>query len=784
MFKLKLRQQLILTSVLLGVIPAAIIAVYIGWISLDSGRNAIHEQAIEKLVSQREAKKNEIEGYFETLKDQVLTFSNDRMIIDAMSDFKQAFRDYRDDLGIYNVDQLKNQLKPYYTDQFLAKYKTRNKDVNFDVEKVLNSLDADSIALQHEYISANPNPLGEKDALMRGNDQSEYSTLHAKYHPHIRDFLKKFEYYDIFLVDPETGDVVYTVFKELDFTTSLINGPYANTGLGEAFRKANASNDPDFVTLTDFAPYTPSYEDPAAFIASPIFDDEGNKTGILIFQMPIDRINNIMTYDHDWKSQGMGESGETYLVGSDFTMRSLGRFIIEDKQGYLDVLKKVGMDNSLIDLIAMKDTTIALQPVKTPGSEKALAGESGTGIFPDYRGIPVLSAYTPLNIDGLNWAILSEVDEAEAFAAVSALTQKIIWWSLGGLMIMALLSAFVGRLFAKSILDPIYYVVGSVEYIAKDIEAGQCDLTRPLDPGSNPVGARLANAINKMINSFADIIRDVSDSSTQVAESSEQMTRAAEVTLESVNNQRAEAEQVATAMNEMTASVQEVARNAASGADLAKAADQQSTEGASVVESTVKEIESLANNVERAAGVIHELEEDSEAIGSVLDVIQGIAEQTNLLALNAAIEAARAGEQGRGFAVVADEVRSLASRTQESTQEIQTIIERLQNRSKQAVGVMSEGQQQAGVGVEQAQAAGQALAEIAEKVAELDRVSTQIAVAANEQSTVAEEINRSIVHISDVSEANAEAAHKASSASEALSGMANHQKAKVAEFKV
>ncbi len=783
MFKLKLRQKLILTSVLLGVIPAAIVAAYIGWVSINSGRTAIKEQAIEKLVALREAKKSEIEAYFETLKDQVVTFSNDKMIIDAMLAFKQAFRDYRDEAGVYDTENLENELRSYYTDQFLAKYKTRNKDVHFDVEKVLNSLDADSIALQHAYISNNPNPLGEKDALMRANDQSEYSALHAKYHPHIRDFLKKFEYYDIFLVDPETGDVVYTVFKELDFTTSLINGPYANTGLGEAFRKANASNDPDFVALTDFAPYTPSYEDPAAFIASPIFEN-GEKVGILIFQMPIDRINNIMTYDHDWKAQGMGESGETYLVGSDFTMRSLGRFIVEDKEGYLEALKKVGVDDSLVDRIAMKGTTIGLQPVKTPGSEKALVGESGIGTFPDYRGVAVVSAYAPLNIDGLDWAILSEVDEAEAFAPVAALTQKIIWWSLAGLLLMALLSAVVGKLFAKSILDPIYYVVGAVEYIAKDIEAGQCDLTRPLDPGSNPIGARLANAINKMIASFADIIRDVTDSSTQVADSSESMTQAARITLDNVNRQGSEAEQVATAMNEMAASVQEVADSAANGAELAKAADAQSMEGAKVVNGTVQEIEALAQNVERAAQVIHELEEDSEAIGSVLDVIQSIAEQTNLLALNAAIEAARAGEQGRGFAVVADEVRSLASRTQESTQEIQTIIERLQNRSKQAVGVMSEGQQQAGVGVEQAQAAGKALKEIAEKVAELDHVSTQIAAAANEQSIVAEEINRSIVHISDVSEDNAEAARKAASASQALSELANQQKAKVAEFKV
>ncbi len=767
----------------MGVIPAAIVAGFVGWVSVDSSRTAMREQAIEKLVAQREIKKSEIESYFETLQNQVLTFSNDRMIIDAMTGFKQAFRNFRSDQAIFDTEQYKKSLQAYYNDKFLAKYKTRNKNVNFNTESILSSLDGDSLALQYQYIVNNPGPLGGKDTMNAAADGSDYTSIHKIYHPHIRSFLNKFDYYDIFLVDPVSGDIVYSVFKELDYSTSLINGSYANTGLGQAFKEANAANDPSYVAFTDFSPYTPSYEDPAAFIASPIFD-KGRKIGILVFQMPIDRINTIMSYHQDWKNQGMGDSGETYLVGQDKTMRSLGRFLIDDKPGYLEVLKTNGVDAGLIDRIDRKDTTIGLQTVHTMGVEQALKGESGTAIFNDYRGVPVLSAFAPLSIAGLDWVILSEVDEAEAFAPIQNFINHIMLWSVCGLMLVGLITGLLGKLFANYILNPIFYVLGSVEYIAKDIEQGNFDLTKPLEPGSNIIGARIAVAINKMTSAFGDIIREVSSSTSVVANSSGAMSETAKHSLDGIMRQSAELEQVAEAMNEMTRSVQEVAKNAANGAATAKEADEHSSSGTKVVQDTVSDIDSLAKNVERAADVIHELEKDSDSIGSVLDVIQGIAEQTNLLALNAAIEAARAGEQGRGFAVVADEVRSLASRTQESTQEIKTIIESLQGRSKEAVTVMNEGQKQAQIGVEQAKKAGQTLSDIAFKVANLEKVSTEIAEAANQQSTVAEDINRSIVSISQVSEANADTARKSSSDSQSLADLANNLQHKMSVLKV
>jgi methyl-accepting chemotaxis protein len=248
--------------------------------------------------------------------------------------------------------------------------------------------------------------------------------------------------------------------------------------------------------------------------------------------------------------------------------------------------------------------------------------------------------------------------------------------------------------------------------------------------------------------------------------------------------QQSETSQVVTAMNEMTATVQEVARHATEAAAAASNADHASVDGKKVVLSTMNAIEALSSEVHSAANVISQLEKDSENIGTVLDVIKGIAEQTNLLALNAAIEAARAGEQGRGFAVVADEVRTLASRTQQSTQEIQTMIENLQVGAQSAVKVMDESRAKAEDSVSQAAKAGGSLEEITHSVSQINDMNTQIATAAEEQSAVAEEINRNIVNISEIVDRTADGANQTSIASEELASLAAQLQQLVNQFKV
>ncbi|MES9848328.1 MAG: methyl-accepting chemotaxis protein, partial [Candidatus Thiodiazotropha sp.] len=243
----------------------------------------------------------------------------------------------------------------------------------------------------------------------------------------------------------------------------------------------------------------------------------------------------------------------------------------------------------------------------------------------------------------------------------------------------------------------------------------------------------------------------------------------AEHTRDGITKQHEQTTQVATAMTEMSATVHEVAQNTTQTAEAARQADQQANSGRDVVNAVTSSIDSLASEVGRAVETVQHVEQDSERIGSVLDVIRGIADQTNLLALNAAIEAARAGEQGRGFAVVADEVRTLAKRTQDSTEEIQEMIESLQTGVRETVTVMETSQQQAAESVDQAGRAHEALEEITRVVDTISQMSSQIATAAEEQSAVAEDINRNIVDITHVAEATSQDSAKSYDASEAMS---------------
>lgn len=310
------------------------------------------------------------------------------------------------------------------------------------------------------------------------------------------------------------------------------------------------------------------------------------------------------------------------------------------------------------------------------------------------------------------------------------------------------------------------------------------DLTQKVAIGGKSDFSWMAFELESARKNVANLVHTLAGGVAQLNTASQNMSSISKETVEGVFKQQAETEQVATAMNEMTASVQEVARTASTAAQAARDADNEAKDGKQVVIQTMESIDSLAGEVEKAAETLSSLEADIGNIGAIVDVIRGITEQTNLLALNAAIEAARAGEHGRGFAVVADEVRTLAARTQSSTHEIEEMVERLQLGARAAVKVMNDSREKAKTSVERAASAGAALDTITAMISTMDEMSAQISSAANEQSSVAEDINRGIVEISQIADHTADGAEKTSTAVETLSRLAEQLQEASSKFKI
>ncbi len=343
---------------------------------------------------------------------------------------------------------------------------------------------------------------------------------------------------------------------------------------------------------------------------------------------------------------------------------------------------------------------------------------------------------------------------------------------------------------AVAILGLIAFVVPGVTKPVRQLAAlmshtsKEWDVTvRADDSGPHEI-AVMARAFNRMMAGFQEMISQISSSSSQLSSAAEQLGIITRGTNEGASRQQSETEQVATAMNEMAATVQEVARHASSAADASEAADVETQKGRGIVEQTMDGIHALENEVISAATVISDLSKESENIGTVLSVIREIAGQTNLLALNAAIEAARAGEQGRGFAVVADEVRTLAQRSQESTEEIQDIVERLQQAAERAVSAMEKGKVQAQESAAQSQVATESLMTILNVVSSIKEMNLQIATAAEEQAAVSEEVNRNIVNINDVTRETSANTRQTMETGQSLSELANQLRTRVSQFKV
>ncbi len=475
---LSIRNKLFL--IVLGLsVPALILVGALGYLS---GRAAVELTTFHHLTSVRSSKANQLASYFHQLRIETAAIAQSRIVVEALREFSPAYDDLRQ-TPIGRDPQ--SALTAYYTDTFLPTLNVYS-DETTALDTVLPTSKAAQY-LQYFYIADNPHPLGEKGGLGSARDGSTYSDVHRRLHLEIQALADRFGFYDLLLVNT-SGDVVYSVSKEADFATNLRDGPYRSSNLAAVFSAALDAPSGDDPQLVDFTMYRPSFNAPAAFVATPV-EGEGRRIGVLVVQIPAAEIDHVMTGGRTWRADGLGETGETYLVGSDFLMRSNSRFFFEDPAGFLSAQRSAGALAVDIKRIEDFDTTILLQKVRTEAAEAALSGTTDTRVSIDYRGVPVLTSYAPLPIEGLRWAVLSEIDADEALAPIRRFTRNLAL-SLGGIALLVLpLSWLLARRFVAPIV--------ALESAAQRFADGDQQVEVPTRSGDEL--GRLSRSFNQMV---------------------------------------------------------------------------------------------------------------------------------------------------------------------------------------------------------------------------------------------------------------------------------------------
>jgi len=447
-----LATKLVAVLILLGAV--AVLAT--GVMGYMRAHDALEAAIYQQLTTARQTKARQIERYFRTIHAELRLLAASKMVVDATRELRAAM----DELDRAAVsDELRGKVAEWYGHN-LTPVLRRVLGGEPDLSDYLQ-IGAASHYLQYHYVVANPHPGQLRMLLDDAGDGSAYSRMHAVYHPLMRAAAATVGFLDFILADPRTGRLVYTLDKEVDFTTSVYAGPYRQSNLAAAIARCAVSPDRSAACLEDFAPYIPAEGEPIAFMAAPVID-QGMVIGVLVAELSDEEIDNVVTGDRRWRHEGFGATGEAYLVGPDLTVRSGPRSFYENRDAYFAALKAGGSSDAEITEIRRFGSPVLHQRADDAAARAAFGGVEGTGEIVDYRGMPALASWGPMAISGVRWALVAKIDSAEAFAPIAKLRQDLLLAGGIALAIVILTAVWL----AHALLGPLRDLTAGVRRFA------------------------------------------------------------------------------------------------------------------------------------------------------------------------------------------------------------------------------------------------------------------------------------------------------------------------------
>ena len=594
-----------------------------------------------------------------------------------------------------------------------------------------------------------------EDSIEKNTDETfdvtkdEYKTLCKEVDPFFKFYINTYGYQDLYIIDSDHGHIQYSVSRKMDLGTSLLNGPYRDSGFAKLWKKVVKN---EKAAIIDYSKYEPYNNEPSIFSGAPVFNAAGKIIAVVALKINTNTLSFIMN-----ERSGLGETGETYLVGNDLVMRSNSRFL------------KNGSESNILHT-----------KLDTAASRAAKQGKTEAKIITDYRGKKVLSSYSPLNMRSslgvdIDWSIISEIDTSEAFAPILQLEQGVIL--VGAIMI--LLIGVMAIFAARSISVPIKKLSKNFTLMATG------NLTIP------PTNSQRTDDIGVLLQSFDEMLRMLKKQTMEIIEGTAQLVSTITEIAASTTEFAANSAETATSVAEISTTVEEVRQTSSvsneKAEDIAHASDkvtEVAENGEKATNEVILSMTRIKNEVESVADSIIKLSSQTQNIGEIIGAVNDIADQSNLLSVNASIEAAKAGEYGKGFAVVAQEVKTLANQSKEATKQISGILNDIQKATSLAVMATERGGKAVEEGVNLSKESGNTITVLADTAVESSRSSKQIAASIRQQAIGLEQLVIAMTSIKEATSQNVSGAKQLEDASHVIQDLSVKLKEITDRYKV